>query len=100
VIGVGTCSNCGAKMREHCTVHLIACCPGKCSAAVRVLTAIITCREAEGGCGEEYDGIWPGEADGDEQDRAEAPVADQECPACHHVQSAEYPGWSFLSEAG
>lgn len=24
------CSNCGREMVEHCWVHLIPCCPGKC----------------------------------------------------------------------
>ncbi|MGH9001911.1 MAG: hypothetical protein ACRDYV_02165 [Acidimicrobiia bacterium] len=24
------CSNCGRPMAEHCWVHLVPCCPGKC----------------------------------------------------------------------
>jgi hypothetical protein len=61
-----------------------------------VLTALVDC----GKCSTTYDGQWPGPAEGEEQDQAEAPVADQVCPECGHVQSEEYPGWSFHTEAG
>lgn len=27
------CSNCGQLVRDHCTVHLIPCCPGRCPGA-------------------------------------------------------------------
>jgi hypothetical protein len=47
------------------------------------------------GCGEEADGIWPGT----EQDGDGAPAAEQQC-ACGHRQLAEYPGFSFQTEAG
>ena len=62
----------------------------------RALSTIVTCESCEA----EYDGLWPAEEEGDEQDRAEAPVARQECPVCGHTQEEEYPGWSFQGEAG
>jgi hypothetical protein len=60
----------------------------------RILTAIIECTV----CWEEFDGLWVDDSI-DEQDRAEAPTEEQQCPNGHQFE-AEYPGWSFRSEAG
>lgn len=57
-----------------------------------MLEAFIDCPR----CGETVPGVWP-KPEG--QDITEAPVAKQECPN-GHVFEAEYPGWSFFTEAG
>jgi hypothetical protein len=59
-----------------------------------ILIQIIECPE----CGTEFEGSWHDESI-DEEQRDEAPVQVQECPAGHSF-SAEYTGWSWLSEAG
>lgn len=59
------------------------------------LTAIITCAQ----CALDFEGVWRDDSL-DEQDRAEAPVAVQQCPGCGHTETMEYPGWSFRNEAG
>jgi hypothetical protein len=59
-----------------------------------VLTALVECPE----CGEDVEGIWEDDSM-DEEQRDEAPVATQECPAGHSFE-AQYPGWSWLTEAG
>ena len=41
-----TCANCGASLREHCHVHAIPCCPGKCSGPAP--TWFCTCGHPEG----------------------------------------------------
>jgi hypothetical protein len=60
----------------------------------RLLTAFIDC----GVCETTYEGVWADDSI-DEQDRAEAPVADQTCPD-GHTEPVEYPAWSWRSEAG
>lgn len=60
-----------------------------------LLTAILTCPR----CGTDFDAWWADEVM-DVQDMAEAPVAEQTCPACGHAETVEYPGWSFRAEAG
>jgi hypothetical protein len=62
---------------------------------MRLLTAIVECPY----CQAESEGTWP-DPSLDEQDRAEAPVSLQTCPACGWRWYLEYPGWSFQSEAG
>lgn len=59
-----------------------------------MMSCMLECPE----CGEEFEGQW---ADGsiDPEQRDEAPVQSQACPR-GHVFDAEYPGWSYLSEAG
>jgi len=58
-------------------------------------SALVTCLE----CGADYEGFWQDDSL-DTQDRAEAPVATQRCPSCGFEQDEEYPGWSFMNEAG
>lgn len=58
-----------------------------------VLTAFLACPE----CETEFEGAWA--VAGDMSDMAEAPVATQTCPNGHQTEQ-EYPGWSFMSEAG
>lgn len=59
-----------------------------------VLTAVVECPE----CGVEFEGAWyDGSMDAEQRD--EAPVAEQECPAGHRFE-AEYSGWSYTTEAG
>jgi hypothetical protein len=31
LIGDRKCENCHKRLFEHCTVHMLPCCPGKCS---------------------------------------------------------------------
>lgn len=50
-------------------------------------------------CGTTFEGSWHDESMDPEQ-RDEAPVAGQCCPDCWHHFEAEYPGWSYTSEAG
>jgi hypothetical protein len=62
---------------------------------VAILSAIVECPR----CGCEYSGVWA--VSGDIQDMAEAPVSDKECPGCGHIIKAmEYPGWTWMTEAG
>jgi hypothetical protein len=60
------------------------------------LSAIVECPK----CGTEFYGVWA--VKGDIQDLAEAPVAPKYCPnpKCGHTWELEYPGWSFMTEAG
>jgi hypothetical protein len=60
-----------------------------------VLTAFVDCPA----CGTTYEGVWQDDSITD-QDRDQAPVARQACPACLAGQDVEYPGWSWRSEAG
>ena len=62
----------------------------------RARTAVYTCA----GCGEEADGTWPWPDEGDVQDQAEAPSAEQECAGCGRRQVVTYPGYAFFGEAG
>jgi hypothetical protein len=62
---------------------------------IRLLSAIVECAK----CMEEYQGYWTDDSIA-QQDRAEAPVAAQTCPACGYVQEEAYPGWSYFTEAG
>lgn len=58
----------------------------------RVLVAEIVCPE----CGFEFEGTWAEPAD-----REEVPEpAFQLCPGRGHIFEAEYPGYSFRTEAG
>lgn len=50
-------------------------------------------------CGEVFQARWEDDSD-TQADAAESPVAVQECPACGHQFTAEYPGYTFNSEAG
>jgi hypothetical protein len=61
-----------------------------------VLSATVECTWP--GCGVTFEGYWYDDSMDDEQ-RDEAPVAQQECPNGHKFE-AEYPGWSYRSEAG
>jgi hypothetical protein len=58
-----------------------------------MLTAFLTCPQ----CGADFEGVWP--VEGDVSDLDGAPVAGQTCPQ-GHVSEHEYPGWSFMTEAG
>jgi len=59
---------------------------------IPAVTAVYRCEPCGG---EETEGIWPAP----DQDADGPPVADQVCPA-GHVQTVEYPGFAFFSEAG
>lgn len=60
------------------------------------LTNLIDCEE----CDEPFEGFWFDDSL-TEEDMTDLPVADQQCPACGHVnKDVEYPGWFFKSEAG
>jgi len=48
-------------------------------------------------CGESFEGQWPVE---ELQDREELPVASLTCPHCGETHDYEYPGWSYITEAG
>lgn len=61
-----------------------------------VLSATIECPEEK--CGVSFEGFWYDDSM-DEEQRDEAPVMQQECPSGHKFE-AEYPGWSYQSEAG
>jgi hypothetical protein len=58
-----------------------------------VLTSFVTCPV----CEVDFEGVWA--VDGDVSDMDGAPVADQICPD-GHVSEHEYPGWTFMTEAG
>lgn len=58
------------------------------------LTALLDCPE----CDTPFEGTWHDDSMDAEQ-RDEAPVQDQQCPK-GHVFKAEYPGWSYTTEAG
>lgn len=60
-------------------------------AEFRTLTAVLPCP----GCGQDADCLW---IDPEGQDAVEAPSGEQRC-ACGHTWVAEYPGWSFFTEA-
>lgn len=60
-----------------------------------ILVAWIECLE----CGVTYAGGWEDDSDTIE-DIDEAPVKEQVCPACGHVQQELYPGWINRTEAG
>lgn len=64
------------------------------SRGMSVLTATVECPI----CETEFQGYWA-DASMDDEQRDEAPVASQECPHGHKFD-AEYPGWSYQSEAG
>jgi hypothetical protein len=61
--------------------------------APRVLVAVIACPD----CGAEFEGAWlePEDAGTDSPEPAL-----QLCPEAGHVFEAEYPGYSFHTEAG
>lgn len=58
------------------------------------LTAILDCPE----CDVSFDGEWNDDSMDPEQ-RDDVPVQVQQCPKGHRFE-AEYPGWSYTSEAG
>ena len=59
-------------------------------------SAIIDCSK----CGTSFHAEWVTDLI-DRQQLDEAPVADQQCPACQHVMIAvPYPGWAIFGEAG
>lgn len=57
-------------------------------------TYLIECPE----CDVEFEGTWHDNSMDSEQ-RDEAPVQEQTCPN-GHIFEAEYPGWSYMGEAG
>lgn len=59
------------------------------------LTAFIDCSS----CGTSFEGTWWDDSIDPEQ-RDAAPSALQVCPSCGYSELAEYPGWSYLTEAG
>jgi hypothetical protein len=59
-----------------------------------ILTALVECPA----CDVTFEGSWRDDSM-DEEQRDEAPVGEQECPAGHKFV-AEFPGWSFYGEAG
>jgi hypothetical protein len=59
---------------------------------VNVLVAVIACPNCQDG----MEGTWP--EPGDQDSGVEASL--QECPSCAHRFEAEYPGYSFRTEAG
>jgi hypothetical protein len=58
------------------------------------LTAILDCPE----CEVSFEGRWSDDSMDPEQ-RDEAPVQAQQCPNGHQFD-AEFPGWSWTTEAG
>lgn len=51
-------------------------------------------------CDEPFEGYWSDDSI-TEEDMTDAPVADQRCPGCGHVnRDVEYPGWMHKSDAG
>lgn len=50
------------------------------------------------GCGETFEGHWT-DPSLTIEDMTDPPVAEQECAACGHKFTEEYPGWMFRSEA-
>jgi len=50
-------------------------------------------------CGEPFEGVWPV---AELQDREDQPVAALTCPNpdCGATHDYEYPGWSYITEAG
>lgn len=61
-----------------------------------VLHGLVDCLK----CGETYEGVWTDEGSDTVQDMDGAPVQDQACLNCGHVQEEIWPGWAFRSEAG
>jgi hypothetical protein len=61
-----------------------------------VLSAVIDCTYPK--CGQSFEGYWYDDSMDPEQ-RDEAPVSMQECPLGHKFE-AEFPGWSWTTEAG
>lgn len=59
---------------------------------MNVLTAVIACPN----CGDGMEGTWLEPEDRDSGVEASL----QECPSCAHRFEAEYPGYSFRTEAG
>jgi len=59
-----------------------------------ILTAILDCPQ----CDVPFEGQWADDSIDPEQ-RDDAPVQIQACPNGHQFE-AQYPGWSYLTEAG
>lgn len=58
-------------------------------------SALVTCPA----CALDFEGHWTDDSD-TVQDMDGPPVAAQTCPGCGQVHLAEYPYWSWRSEAG